>query len=97
MTLYLTNIARVHESLGAWDKAVEFYLRVIDVALGGGGPRSLEVCVALEDIAYCCIQRTMVRDGLMYATRPAPAPPPAFFCNILCMYFMRAFDISFSL
>lgn len=77
MTLYLTNIARVHESLGAWDKALEFYLRVVDVALGGGGPRSLEVCVALEDIAYSYIQKNCVREGLMY--------------------FMRAFDICFSL
>ena len=37
MTLYLTNIARGYESLGQWDKAMEFYFRVIDVALGGGG------------------------------------------------------------
>ena len=41
MTLYLTNIARGYESLGQWDKAMEFYFRVIDVALGGGGARSL--------------------------------------------------------
>jgi hypothetical protein len=77
MTLYLTNIARGYESLGQWDKAMEFYFRVIDVALGGGGARSPEVCVALEDIAYCYIQRNVPKGGLMY--------------------FMRAFDISFSL
>jgi hypothetical protein len=87
MTLYLTNIARAHESQGRWDRAAEFHLRVIDLAIEAGGPNSLEVSVALEDIAYCHVElglgHDMSRDQSVIRGS--------------LKYLLHAFDISFSL
>ena len=86
MTLYLTNIARVYERMCEWQKAMEFHLRVIDVAIaGGGGARSLEVSVALEDIAYCYIEKGLGMDHDQIVIRGS--------LNFL----LRSFDISFSM
>ena len=86
MTLYLTNIARVYENMREWQKAMEFHLRVIDVAIaGGGGARSLEVSVALEDIAYCYIEKGLGMDHDQIVIRGS--------LNFL----LRSFDISFSM
>lgn len=87
MTMYLNNIARVHESQGRWDRAAEFHLRVIELAIEAGGAHSLEVSVALEDIAYCHVEMGLGRDM---------SRDQAVIRNSL-KYLLRAFDISFSL
>ncbi len=89
MTMYLTNIARVHESLGQWDKAMEFHLRVIDVAMEGGGAHSLEVSVALEDLAYCYVERGLVCDSVCGRDQAV--------IRGSLKFLLRAFYISYSL
>ncbi len=89
MTMYLTNIARVHESLGQWDKAMELHLRVIDVAMHGGGAGSLEVSVALEDLAYCCVERGLVLHNVCGRDEAV--------IRDSLRYLLRAFHISYSL
>jgi hypothetical protein len=92
MTMYLSNIARVYEVFRNWDKAVEFHLRAIDVAIGGGGERSLEVSAALEEVAYCYLAigqemedaDALNRDSFLYMTR-----------SLNCRFL--SFDMSFSL
>jgi hypothetical protein len=89
MTLYLTNIARVYENMREWQKAMEFHLRVIDVAIaGGGGARSLEVSVALEDIAYCYIEKGLGMDCIDH---------DQIVIRGSLNFLLRSFDISFSM
>jgi|LauGreDrversion4_2_1035121.scaffolds.fasta_scaffold247559_2 hypothetical protein len=89
MTLYLTNIARVAERLRQWDKAMECHLRVINVAIQGGGAKSLEVSVALEDLAYCYVERGLVRDEVLNRDQDV--------IRGSLKYLLHAFDISYSL
>ena len=70
---------------------MECHLRVINVAIEGGGAKSLEVSVALEDLAYCYVERGLVRDEVLNLNRDQDVIRGSL------KYLLHAFDISYSL